>query len=126
MRSQSQDQASIGWYLCCSANLAGGQSLHRKNDITSTAEFLHANTTSTSWLPHTSTVKGRQDGVEESLRLKALKRSTSKYSHHKLCAYIYRTHCTISICSTIYLECISKCDDNVAYTLRVDQSLSMT
>ncbi|KAG8081648.1 hypothetical protein GUJ93_ZPchr0628g40556 [Zizania palustris] len=83
-----RDQASTGWYLCCSANWAGGQSLHQTCDTTSTAEASHANTTSALQLPHISTVKGKLDQVEEGFLRKVIKRSASKYSHHK-CSLVY-------------------------------------
>jgi hypothetical protein len=65
MKNQNQDLAFIAWYLCCSGNLVGGRFLHQICDTILIAGTLHANTTWTLWLPHISTVKGKQDQVDE-------------------------------------------------------------
>lgn len=66
-KGQNRDLVYTAWYLCCSGNLVGGQFLHQACDITSTARTLHVSTTWTLWLPHISTVRGKQDlGAEGS------------------------------------------------------------
>lgn len=102
MKDQNPDLASTAWYLCCSGNLAGGQFLHQTCDTTSIAGALHVNTIWTLWLPHISTVKGKQALVEEDSGPKFLKGENRDYRPlHGLSIVKFRNNVHYSIDCTV-------------------------